>query len=98
MGKIFATACLVLAIGGVAAAEGSDASKLNDRIAAAHDVLHELMATPDRGFLWRSHPRPSVWRLSPALRRVRLSSAPSMARESPPAARRKAGVLLFSFN
>lgn len=47
--KIIATGCLVLALGGVAAAEGSDVSKLNDRIAAAHEVLHELMATPDKG-------------------------------------------------
>src|SRR5271165_876623 len=31
------------------AAQGADVQKLDDRIAAAHDVLHELMATPDKG-------------------------------------------------
>jgi lipid-binding SYLF domain-containing protein len=49
MRKMIAVACLVLGLGGVAAAEGSDVTKLNDRIAAAHAVLHELMATPDKG-------------------------------------------------
>ena len=48
MKKMIATACLVLSFAGVAAAEGADVSKLNDRIAAAHAVLHELMATPDK--------------------------------------------------
>ena len=49
MRNLIAAVCLTLALGGVAAAEGSDTSKLNDRIAAAHAVLHELMATPDKG-------------------------------------------------
>jgi lipid-binding SYLF domain-containing protein len=31
------------------AASAADLPKLNERIAAAHDVLHELLATPDRG-------------------------------------------------
>jgi lipid-binding SYLF domain-containing protein len=31
------------------AASAADLPKLNERIDAAHDVLHELMATPDRG-------------------------------------------------
>jgi lipid-binding SYLF domain-containing protein len=30
-------------------AQGADVDKLDQRIAAAHDVLHELMATPDKG-------------------------------------------------
>src|ERR1700677_2582955 len=33
----------------VAPAKGADISKLDARIDAAHDVLHELMATPDKG-------------------------------------------------
>lgn len=33
----------------LAAAQGSDTQKLNARIDAAHAVLHELMATPDKG-------------------------------------------------
>ena len=33
----------------VAPARGADMSKLDARIDAAHDVLHELMATPDKG-------------------------------------------------
>ncbi len=32
----------------VASAEDTSAAKLNERIAAAHAVLHELMATPDK--------------------------------------------------
>lgn len=43
------TACLTLALSGVAVAEGPDVAKLDARIQAAHAVLHELMATPDRG-------------------------------------------------
>jgi len=30
-------------------ASAADTQKLNERIAAAHDVLHELLGTPDRG-------------------------------------------------
>src|ERR1700691_5258331 len=33
----------------VAPAKGADISKLDARIDAAHAVLHELMATPDKG-------------------------------------------------
>lgn len=46
----FVSAMLVAAsLTGIAAAEASDKAKLNGRIAAAHSVLHELMATPDKG-------------------------------------------------
>lgn len=31
------------------AAHAAEVDKLDQRIAAAHDVLHELMATPDKG-------------------------------------------------
>src|ERR1700723_3628601 len=31
------------------AAHGADVEKLGQRIESAHDVLHELMATPDKG-------------------------------------------------
>jgi lipid-binding SYLF domain-containing protein len=48
--KKFAIAlCASLLFSSVAFAEGSDVAKLNQRIAAAHAVLHELMNTPDRG-------------------------------------------------
>ena len=40
---------MTLTLVGVAAAADTDVSKLNGRIAAAHAVLHELMATPDKG-------------------------------------------------
>ena len=48
MRKILATAVLLCSLGGYAAAEDTD-SKITDRIEAAHAVLHELMATPDKG-------------------------------------------------
>lgn len=48
MRKLLATAILVCSLGGFAAAEDSD-SKITDRIEASHAVLHELMATPDKG-------------------------------------------------
>jgi SH3 domain-containing YSC84-like protein 1 len=48
MKKILSAALVVLSFSGVALA-ASDAAKLDDRIAAAHAVLHELMATPDKG-------------------------------------------------
>ena len=38
-----------LALAGGASAYGADAPKVADRITAAHAVLHELMATPDKG-------------------------------------------------
>ncbi len=47
MKKFVQTACLVMSIS--VAASAADLPKLNERIAAAHDVLHELLATPDRG-------------------------------------------------
>ena len=42
-----ATAALTMTMTVVASA--ADAAKLDQRIEAAHDVLHELMATPDKG-------------------------------------------------
>ena len=48
--KRFMTASLVgAALACAAVAQGADTPKLNGRIEAAHDVLHELMATPDKG-------------------------------------------------
>ena len=48
--KRFMAASLVgAALACAAAAQGADEPKLDARIAAAHDVLHELMATPDKG-------------------------------------------------
>ncbi len=49
MRNILATACMAVALGGVAVGQTTDVQKLDQRIAAAHDVLHELMATPDKG-------------------------------------------------
>jgi lipid-binding SYLF domain-containing protein len=48
--KRFMAASLVgAALACAAAAQGADTPKLDGRIEAAHDVLHELMATPDKG-------------------------------------------------
>jgi lipid-binding SYLF domain-containing protein len=47
MKTFIAAALIAVSLGSVAAAE--DTAKLNDRIAAAHAVLHELMDTPDKG-------------------------------------------------
>jgi lipid-binding SYLF domain-containing protein len=49
MKRILSIALLAFTTVGVASAEGSSVAKLNERIAAAHAVLHELMATPDKG-------------------------------------------------
>jgi lipid-binding SYLF domain-containing protein len=49
MKRIFATALVAISLTGIASAEPSSKAKLNERIAAAHAVLHELMATPDKG-------------------------------------------------
>ena len=49
MKKICLTLGFAVLMSSVAYAEGSDTAKLNERIEAAHAVLHELMATPDKG-------------------------------------------------
>ncbi len=49
MKKFVAVACTAATCVGMAAAEGSSVAKLDGRINAAHAVLHELMATPDKG-------------------------------------------------
>ena len=49
MKKIIAAVCISLSLSTFALAEASDKAKLNQRIEAAHAVLHELMATPDKG-------------------------------------------------
>ncbi len=42
--------CVALSLSGIATtAQASDTTKLDHRIDAAHAVLHELMATPDKG-------------------------------------------------
>jgi lipid-binding SYLF domain-containing protein len=46
MKNIIAVALIAISLGGVAVAQDS---KLDERIAAAHAVLHELMDTPDKG-------------------------------------------------
>ena len=48
MKNFIATALITLSFTGVASA-ASDKAKLNERIEAAHAVLHESMATPDKG-------------------------------------------------
>ena len=47
LNRFFATACIVASSVGVASA--ADTAKLDSRIQSAHAVLHELMATPDKG-------------------------------------------------
>jgi SH3 domain-containing YSC84-like protein 1 len=49
MRKMMAASLVGIALAGVSAAHGADESKLDARIDAAHAVLHELMATPDKG-------------------------------------------------
>lgn len=49
MRNIVAAALVAVSLGGVASAADHDTSKLDARIQAAHMVLHELMATPDKG-------------------------------------------------
>ena len=48
MKKILSAALVAIGLSGVALA-ASDTAKLDDRIEAAHAVLHELMDTPDKG-------------------------------------------------
>lgn len=48
--KKFAIAlCGSLLLGSVALAEDNDSAKLTRRVEAAHEVLHQLMGTPDKG-------------------------------------------------
>ena len=49
MKNIVASALVAVSLTGVAVAQGADATKLDERIANAHAVLHELMDTPDKG-------------------------------------------------
>src|SRR6201996_5635899 len=49
MKRMMAASLVGFALAGVGAAHGADISKLQARIDAAHSVLHELMATPDKG-------------------------------------------------
>jgi SH3 domain-containing YSC84-like protein 1 len=49
MKKIMAASLVGIGLTFATAAQGADVQKLDDRIAAAHDVLHELMNTPDKG-------------------------------------------------
>src|ERR1700761_96973 len=49
MKRIMAASLVGIALAGASAAHAADASKLDERIDAAHAVLHELMATPDKG-------------------------------------------------
>ncbi len=48
MRNLIAAALISLSMTGIASA-ATDKAKLDDRIEAAHAVLHELMATPDKG-------------------------------------------------
>src|SRR5271154_1595249 len=49
MKSIMAASFVGIGLACATAAHGADVSKLDARIDAAHDVLHELMATPDKG-------------------------------------------------
>ena len=49
MKRMMAASLVGAALVCAAAAKGADAPKLDERIDAAHAVLHELMATPDKG-------------------------------------------------
>src|ERR1700761_2452133 len=49
MKKFMAVSLVGMSLACVGAANAADVSKLNSRVEAAHAVLHELMATPDKG-------------------------------------------------
>jgi len=49
MKNMLAASLVGITLACVAPARGADVSKLDARIDAAHDVLHELMTTPDKG-------------------------------------------------
>ena len=49
MKKFMAVSLVGISLACVSAARAADGSKLDARVEAAHDVLHELMATPDKG-------------------------------------------------
>jgi lipid-binding SYLF domain-containing protein len=49
MKNMLAASLVGITLACVAPAKGADISKLDARIDAAHEVLHELMATPDKG-------------------------------------------------
>ena len=49
MKRVMAASLFGAALACAVAARGAEAPKIQDRIDAAHDVLHELMATPDKG-------------------------------------------------
>jgi SH3 domain-containing YSC84-like protein 1 len=49
MKRIMAVSLLGVSLACVSSAKAADEQKLDGRINAAHDVLHELMATPDKG-------------------------------------------------
>ena len=49
MKSILAASLVGITLACAAPAKGADVSKLDARIDAAHAVLHELMATPDKG-------------------------------------------------
>jgi lipid-binding SYLF domain-containing protein len=49
MKKFMAISLVGISLASVSAANAADASKLDARVEAAHTVLHELMATPDKG-------------------------------------------------
>jgi SH3 domain-containing YSC84-like protein 1 len=49
MKRILAASLISAALTWASVAQGADTPKLDERITAAHEVLHELMATPDKG-------------------------------------------------
>src|SRR5271170_4345900 len=49
MKKLMVVSLVGIGLACVSAADAADVSKLDARIDAAHSVLHELMATPDKG-------------------------------------------------
>lgn len=49
MHKCLAAAALILTISGITSAQEDGMGKLDHRINSAHEILHALMATPDKG-------------------------------------------------
>lgn len=71
-----------------AVALAADVQKLDRRIEAAHEVLHELMDTPDKGIPNDIAQRPLVSPLSLVSKRAHFLSALSMVKVWSPVAHR----------
>ncbi|WP_433964729.1 hypothetical protein [Tunturiibacter gelidiferens] len=82
MGKFVQTLCTTAALtmSMTIAASAAEMQKLDERIEAAHAVLHELMDTPDKGIPNDIAAKATCIAVVPGFKREPLSSAASTAR------------------